>query len=109
MKSFIRGIKNIIKWLPIIWKDRDFDYGYLLDILQFKLKAMEEFFNSNDTWTKDAKKCAKQIMIVKNLVQRINHNDYIDSDTYQRMKYMQNQDLEYLGIILRKHLTSWWD
>jgi uncharacterized UPF0160 family protein len=106
MKSFIQGIKNIIKWFHIIWEDRDFDYGYLLDILEFKLKSMEQFFNSNDTWTKNSKKCAKQIMIVKNLIHRIKREDYL---TNKNEKYMVNQDLEYLGLMLRKHLKSWWD
>lgn len=46
MKNIIRGIKNIWKWLPIIWQDRDWDYGFMLKILVFKLENMEWFMRN---------------------------------------------------------------
>lgn len=111
MKSFVYGIKNLIKWFSIIWNDKDFDYYYLLNILEFKLKNMEEFFNSDNTFTVNAKKYAKQMMIVKNLIKRIKNENYCELNNYdyEKNKYMVNQDLEYLGLMLRKHLKSWWD
>jgi hypothetical protein len=36
------GIGNLIKWFPVIWKDRDWDHWFLYVILQFKLKQMEK-------------------------------------------------------------------
>lgn len=32
------GIKNLIRWFPIIWKDRDWDQAYIWDILEKKLR-----------------------------------------------------------------------
>jgi hypothetical protein len=110
MKSFIHGIKNLIKWFPIIWKDHDFDEGYLLIIMRFKLKNMEEFFNSNQAFTVSAKRHVHEIMIVKNLIDRIHKNNYSSRQwprTYE--EYMINQDLEYLGLMLKKHLRDWCD
>lgn len=37
-----KGIKNLLYWLPVIWKDRDYDYGFLLKIMHHKMKAMEK-------------------------------------------------------------------
>lgn len=36
-REFWKGIKNLYHYFNIIWKDRDYDYGYTIDILLFKL------------------------------------------------------------------------
>ena len=33
--NFKQGIRNLINYFPIIWKDRDWDYHYTLDILDY--------------------------------------------------------------------------
>ena len=45
-KDFIRGIKNLIKWFPVIWKDRDWDYYNTLSILKFKLQQQSRYIES---------------------------------------------------------------
>jgi hypothetical protein len=39
-KQFIVGLKNLYKWTPIIWKDRDWDNSFLFDIIKFKISNM---------------------------------------------------------------------
>jgi len=41
-RKFLIGIKNLIFWLPIIWKDRNWDYYYILKMLKHKLKLMDK-------------------------------------------------------------------
>ena len=41
-RNFISGVKNLIKWGPIIWKDRDWDDSFFFDILKFKISNMAE-------------------------------------------------------------------
>lgn len=36
-QNFVRGIKNLIKWGPVIWKDRDWDDTFLFEIIKFKI------------------------------------------------------------------------
>lgn len=36
-KTFIDGIKNLIDWLPVIWKDRHWDDHYIFEVLKRKL------------------------------------------------------------------------
>jgi len=36
------GIKNLVKWFPIIWKDRNWDYEYIFPILRKKLVLLEK-------------------------------------------------------------------
>jgi len=38
-KDFVRGIKNIIRWMPIVWRDRDWDNHYIMEPILFKLKS----------------------------------------------------------------------
>jgi len=72
-----QGIKNIIIWLPVIWKDRDFDHSYMYEILYFKLKNMQEFFDSDCPMCANSKRKAKQIIIAKNLCKRLIEQQYL--------------------------------
>jgi hypothetical protein len=36
-KQLYYGIRNLIKWFPVIWKDRDWDQHYIYRVLEFKL------------------------------------------------------------------------
>jgi len=80
VKDFFRnirlGIPNLIKWAPVIWKDRDWDQYFLYVILQFKLKQMEKLqrqhgisVNSNDY--------ADQMKTCILLLDRIIKDDYL--------------------------------
>lgn len=41
LKQFIYKIIQLCQWLPIIWKDEDWDYDYLLILIQYKLKRIK--------------------------------------------------------------------
>lgn len=40
--NFLRGVKNLYFWFPIIWKDRDWDYSFLLEVMKFKISRMSK-------------------------------------------------------------------
>jgi hypothetical protein len=42
-KDLYKGIKNLIKWFPVIWRDRDWDHRYIFDILEHKLKSQAKY------------------------------------------------------------------
>ena len=73
----IYKIKNVIRWLPVIWNDADFDYAYLIDIIGFKLLNMYKFF-SNDKLTVcvDSNEIALEIKEVLDAITRYRNNDY---------------------------------
>lgn len=78
IRRLYMGIKNIIRWIPIIYRDQQFDYGFLLEILHFKLKLMEDFFDSDNTYTEDAKKTANQIKVSREALERLLKGEYVD-------------------------------
>lgn len=81
IKSFFRGITrgtlNIIKWMPVIWRDRDFDQEYLYIIMYEKLSNMEKFFRSEYAYTMCAVDTADEIKEAKDLLGAMINNEYI--------------------------------
>lgn len=53
IRDFKYGIRNLIDWFPIIWRDRDWDYHYLLVMLSFKLKRISRATKDWQTLTSD--------------------------------------------------------
>ena len=42
-RNFKVGIKNLIYWAPVIWKNRDWDSHYIFEIMVHKLKAQSAY------------------------------------------------------------------
>lgn len=76
-RNFIRGIKNLIIWFPIIWKDRQWDHSFFLIIMRKKLTLMENYFE-NGTIILDTKRVAKRIRICRILIDRLIKDEYED-------------------------------
>lgn len=74
-KFLIQGVKNIIYWFPIIWKDRNWDHRYIYDILQHKLKAQAKYIGSKDRHTR-AKYDAQRMNLCVNLIQKLQDDFY---------------------------------
>ena len=63
IKRFFRKCYNVIRWLPTIWKDEDWDDQYIVDILIKKLEHQRDFFLSDKTHVLRASETAEQIQI----------------------------------------------
>ena len=79
--KFLRqGIKNIIYWFPIIWKDRNWDHDYIFQILKHKLKAQAKYIGDADGHTR-AQYDAQRMRLCVNLIQKL-------QDSYYELEYM---------------------
>lgn len=72
------GVLNLIKWVPVIWQDRDWDYIFIYRILYFKLKEMEKY-QRRDGIVKNHKKIADQIRLCVLLLNRLLKDEYLDN------------------------------
>jgi len=63
--------------MPIVWKDRDWDYMFLYKILRFKLSNMEECLRNHSHYI-GSEKDADKIKICINLIDRIMDDKYYD-------------------------------
>jgi hypothetical protein len=76
MRNLIQGIKNIIKWIPIIYKDRDWDYYYILETLKFKLSNQSKY-TLNKSMHINATKKAKMMDLCIKLIAKIQDEYYL--------------------------------
>ena len=115
--SFKHGIKNLIKWLKIIWNDRDFDYGYLYEIMYLKLENMQKFFESDNTCSMGAEVYAKQIRECKELLKRIMNEEvfeeYRENDYYTipliEIEKKSEEEKNLFWNSMRRNVEKWWD
>jgi len=124
MNNIIRGIKNLIKWFPIIWKDRDWDQAYIEYMLQFKLEQMYKRFK--DPYRTDvdwdypsSKKSLKALKICITILERRRAEFYIslwDSNkeelTDELMYLIDNverRDWKILHSLIHQYMEGWWD
>lgn len=110
IRNFFYSIKNIIKYIPLLYKDYNFDYCYMLSLEQFKLKRMYKYFITSDI-TEDDKHNAEWINKCIKLIDIIKENDTaLEYDMENPPKYSLEEALEkgsLLGAIHVNFLTKY--
>lgn len=111
------GVYNVIRWIPVIWFDVDWDWSALARVMEYKLRRSAKLETEHGHHT-TSKKDGKDMLICANLLQRLIEDEYSDramkvfSDRRQAYKIaagVQHHDQYLLGKIIGKHLTHWWD
>ena len=74
-RDFISGVKNIYKWLPTIWKDRDWDHFYIYQIIEFKLRKQADYISKKDRHTM-AQEDARDMLTCAELINRVKEGYY---------------------------------
>lgn len=69
------SIKKVWYWLPIIWKDRDWDSHYIFEVMKHKLKAQTKYIGERNFYTK-AQQDARRMRICVKLIQKIQDDEY---------------------------------
>jgi len=79
-----RGIHSTIKWLPVIWKDRQWDHEFFNVILKHKLELMSEFYKHYGCHINaktDAEKMDTCIQLLDRIIKDEYHeNTFLDHD-----------------------------
>jgi len=105
-------LKRILDWIPILWKDYDWDHACLLRILEFKLRRMAKH-HLEDGVTLHREKTAHQLNEAAALCKRMADENYGVStgDFYDLKKEdaLYAADLERLSLLFRKYLRCWWE
>ena len=60
-----QGIKNLWKWFPTIWRDRDWDHYYIYQVLIHKLEKQAEFIGTRGFHTTAKQDAAKMRLCAK--------------------------------------------
>jgi hypothetical protein len=81
-KMFRTGVKNLIYWFPIIWKDRNWDSHYIFEIMKHKLSSQSDYIGRRDLHTRaqqDARRmrlCVKLMKLVQDEFYSSEYSDY---------------------------------
>jgi len=86
-KDFIHGVKNLWRWFPTIWKDRNYGQSFIYDILSKKLEFQSEYIGRRDYHTR-AKRDAETMMLVTRLIKKSRDEDYgMEYTDYQESSF----------------------
>jgi hypothetical protein len=86
-RDFKNGIKNLWKWFPVIWKDRDWDDHYIFEVLKFKLNKQADYIGGRGNHV-SAKRDAEIMRLVTKLIK-------LQQDEFYGMEYMDYHNTDY--------------
>ncbi len=81
------GVKNLIYWFPIIWKDRNWDSHYIFEIMKHKLSSQADYIGRRDFHTRaqlDAKRMRLCVKLMKLVQDEFYSHEYFD---YHKTKH----------------------
>jgi len=78
LKSFIRKVKRLIDFLPVIWNGYDFDYVYSLELFKHQLQRTADLLESDQAYGLFSKHHASRIRTAIRLMQKVYDGDYED-------------------------------
>jgi len=86
IKEFRSSVKKLIRWFPIIWKDRDWDDHYIWELMKNKLRWQANYIAERD-WHTRAELDAKRMRLCANLMDKVQdefysseYSDYHEAD-----------------------------
>lgn len=100
IKRKIWQIKNVIKWLPKIWNQYDFDYRYSIEVFKFQLQKQVQFLESDKALTVEAKNTASRIRMVIRLMDKVYNEDYAleYQDEFEKIYGKGSLDMNFIPL-----------
>jgi hypothetical protein len=89
-----KGIKNLWKWFPLVWKDRDWDDHFIFEALKFKIKNTAKYIKKNDRYVgceRDVQimmTCIRLIEKIQDQFYDLEHTDYME----QKFSFEKKED-----------------
>jgi hypothetical protein len=78
IRYFFEGVQNIIKWIPIIYHDKDWDHTFIYKILQFKLTQQSKYIGGHNRHMSAIRDSNRMDLIAKLL--ELNSNEFYDTE-----------------------------
>jgi hypothetical protein len=90
VRGFFTSVGNLIKWFPVIWKDRDWDDHYIFEVFKFKLEKQAKYIKEKGFHT-NSDLDAKRIMLCVKLMEKVQEEFYV-------MEYMDYEDKDFFFV-----------
>lgn len=131
LRNCRKEVANIVLWMPLVWRDSDFDYAPMLRMMPFKLCKMADA-QEQYGYAVNRERSACQMRLCAELCRRLyrgnrdNYEELFASNAGRRLvgpeyagRYRgqklalaglrMERDVEQLSYMLRRHLLKWWD
>ena len=117
-----RFIKRLFRWVPVLWKQEEWDFGYTYEILELKLKEIQESIKE-DTWHDpvEVEEALNQISsCLDHLDKYLNWTNYISIPSGEKhvktgagfsIKFTQEQEEAFKKVreFEEEHYNAFWD
>lgn len=71
-----RKLRNVARWVPVLWADVDWDYTSLYEVIRFKLRNMREH-EAEHRMHADWEETAAQMLVAERCMARLLADDYL--------------------------------
>jgi hypothetical protein len=118
IKNKIRQIRKILRWIPILWRDRDWDYYYVYEILKQKLIDTEAYirkdglhvFNEHDADSiKTAIEMIEKVQTEYHLDKYLSEATEWTTDGMNKATKDHDKAKQELFKYLNNNIEKWWD
>lgn len=85
--EMVEGICNIVRWIPVLYKDRDWDDYYITKLLQKKIEHQREYIVKHNRHTRvdyDNQKMTLLLNLLEREHEAYYEQEYMDCITYRR-------------------------
>ena len=87
-----RQIKNVIGWIPVVWKQFDFDYQYSLEVFKHQLLKQAKYMESDKAYGVNSHIDAQKIRMVVRLMDKVYNEEYA-CEYQQKLKDTYGEDV----------------
>jgi hypothetical protein len=98
-KDFINGVKNLIRWFPVIWKDRDWDDHYIWTMMIKKISFQADYIRHKGHHVDNIRDAQRMELAVR-LMKRVSEEYYqmLHMDYYKsKMHFDPITDVDLVG------------
>jgi len=96
-RDFYDGVTNIIRWIPTLYKDRDWDDYYILAILRKKIEHQREYLVKANRHT-DIERDNRYMTLALNLLERMIEEHY-ETERFEYLVHHLKDSGEHLWTI----------
>lgn len=119
VRRFLRNIRKVIKWMPIIWNVQSWDFAFIFDLIEHQIESMAQSIGEGHSADRGVHRAELEYVLV--LLEKMQNFDgehcpyYIDDSAIPvstRMRVAQDayeKDMKKMFDYMVKHYNRWWD
>ncbi len=118
VKQFFKRIYNVYRWIPVLWRDRDWDHYYTYEILKTKLTFQSEYTRDYGYHVSSDHEANRMDLCIE-LIDRVQTEYYLnecidkygvdnDEETINALK-KHDKARRLLFKLLEHNIERWWD